>query len=112
MIRRVKVRDTELAVRDTGPAGAPVILFSHGLLMDNSMFEEQVAVLSSKFRCIAHDHRGQGASAHDGSSRISIDTVTADASALIDELDLGPVHFVGHSMGASSACISQRSARP
>ena len=61
------------------------------------MFADQVEFLSKHFRVIAYDHRGQGKSESKGP--FDMDTVAEDAAALIEKLDLGPVHFVGLSMG-------------
>jgi pimeloyl-ACP methyl ester carboxylesterase len=62
------------------------------------MFEDQIEHFKSRYRCISYDHRGQGGSAvtPDG---YDIDTLTGDAEALIEELNLAPCHFVGLSMG-------------
>lgn len=82
---------------DTGGDG-DAIIFSHGLLLDGTMFEDQIARLRGSYRCIAFDHRGQGHSgvAKDG---YDLETLTADAAALIGHLDIAPCHFVGLSMG-------------
>lgn len=86
-----------LHVEDTGGEGPPV-LFSHGLLWDTRLFAPQVAALRARHRCIAYDHRGQGRSevTADG---YDMDTLAADAAALIERLGVAPVHFVGLSMG-------------
>ncbi len=93
----MRVRGVELAVLDRGRG--PVVCFSHGLLWSKEMFQPQIDALSDRFRCVAWDHRGQGASEVPPSAVISIEEVTADAAALIEAMGLGPVHFVGLSMG-------------
>jgi pimeloyl-ACP methyl ester carboxylesterase len=90
-------------VEDTGaPAaggGAPVV-FSHGLLWSGRMFGAQVAALRARHRCVAYDHRGQGRSdPAPGRGPVTIEQCYADAVALLEGLALGPVHFVGLSMG-------------
>jgi pimeloyl-ACP methyl ester carboxylesterase len=95
---RLCVNGTELHYEDSGGTG-PAVAFSHGLLFDTRLFEAQVAALRGRYRCVAWDHRGQGRSADDPRGAIDIETVTADAAALIETLDLAPVHFVGLSMG-------------
>ncbi len=94
----VDVNGTTLYVEDSGGSGEPVV-FSHGLLFDTRMFDSQVSALRDDYRCIAYDHRGQGRSAVPGDRSIAIDTLTDDAIALIDALDVAPCHFVGLSMG-------------
>lgn len=78
--------------------GAETLVFSHGLLWSGRMFDAQVQALRSTFRCITYDHRGQGQSAV-AADGYDMDTLTADAAALIEALDAGPCHFVGLSMG-------------
>jgi pimeloyl-ACP methyl ester carboxylesterase len=82
---------------DTG-GDREAIVFSHGLLFSGDMFEAQVAHFRDRYRCVTFDHRGQGRSGvtDDG---YDIDTLTADAAALIHHLGLAPCHFVGLSMG-------------
>jgi len=93
----VKVRGVELHVEDTGGTG-PAIAFSHGLLWSASMWRFQVAAFRDRFRCVAWDHRGQGRS-EVTESGYDMDTLADDATALIAQLGLAPVHFVGLSMG-------------
>ncbi len=86
-----------LSYIDTG-AGPETIVFSHGFLMSQDLFAPQIAALKDRYRCIAYDHRGQaGSSVPEGG--YDIDTVAEDARGLIEALGLGPVHFVGLSMG-------------
>jgi 3-oxoadipate enol-lactonase len=77
--------------------GPETLVFSHGLLWSHRMFEAQVAELSKSYRVIFYDHRGQGKSEVKGP--YDMDTVAADAAALIQNLVDGPVHFIGLSMG-------------
>lgn len=58
----VKVKGRNIYFEDSGGDG-PALIFSHGLLMDSSMFEPQVAALKSRYRCIARDERGHGLTA-------------------------------------------------
>lgn len=77
----------------------PVVLFSHGLLFDGDMFAAQAAALSASYRVIRYDHRGQGRSDESDLRSIDMGTLTVDAIELIEKLGIGPVHFVGLSMG-------------
>ena len=94
----LRVNGTELYYEDTGGRG-PAILFSHGLFWDSSLFAPQIAGLKSRYRCVAYDHRGQGRSADSNLRAIDMDTLFADAVALIVTLGLEPVHVCGLSMG-------------
>ncbi|AWB91092.1 alpha/beta fold hydrolase [Aeromicrobium chenweiae] len=98
----VEANRARIFVEDTGaPAGrpdAPAIVFGHGLLFSGRMFAAQVERLRDRYRCVTIDWRGQGRSpAADGG--YDMDTLTEDAVAVIEALGVGPVHFVGLSMG-------------
>lgn len=93
----LSVNGTELYYEESG-CGEETIIFSHGLLLSGAMFSEQVTALSGRFRCISYDHRGQARSAP-ADSGYDMDSLTADAAALIEKLDAAPCHFIGLSMG-------------
>jgi pimeloyl-ACP methyl ester carboxylesterase len=87
----------ELFYKETGE-GPESIVFSHGLLMDHSMFEAQRAAFSKRYRVIAYDHRGQGQSQDPGHG-YDMDSLSTDAAGLINALNVAPCHFAGLSMG-------------
>jgi 3-oxoadipate enol-lactonase len=93
----LRVNGANLYYEERG-AGAEAIVFAHGLLWSGRMFDDQVAELSTRYRCITFDFRGQGASevTADG---CDMDTLADDAAALIEALGAAPCHFVGLSMG-------------
>jgi 3-oxoadipate enol-lactonase len=101
-VATVKVNGVELFYKETG-RGPETIVFSHGLLMDHTMFEAQRAAFDPQYRVIAYDHRGQGLSGRskpsDDGWDESMDHLATDAAALIQALDAGPCHFAGLSMG-------------
>lgn len=78
--------------------GPETLVLSHGLLWSGHLFHKQVAFLKDHYRVITYDHRGQGRSevTPDG---YDMDSLYADAVALIETLALGSVHFGGLSMG-------------
>ncbi|TXL62338.1 alpha/beta fold hydrolase [Aeromicrobium terrae] len=94
---------TDVNVEDTGaPDGkpdAPAILFGHGLLFSGRMYAAQVEALRGDYRCITIDFRGQGLSKPAADGRYDMDTLTTDVVALIDQLGLETLHYVGLSMG-------------
>lgn len=94
----LQVGDTRLEVLDTG-VGEQTICFSHGLLWSHRMYLPQIEALRGRYRCVAWDHRGQGGSDVPDDRLVSIERVTADATRLIEQLGVAPVHFVGLSMG-------------
>jgi pimeloyl-ACP methyl ester carboxylesterase len=93
----LQINETELYYEEHGN-GSEVIVFAHSLLFSHLMFEKQVAVLKEKYRCVLFDFRGQGKSAiaEDG---YDMDSLAADAVAVIQKLNCAPCHFVGFSMG-------------
>jgi pimeloyl-ACP methyl ester carboxylesterase len=93
----LELEDIDLYYEETG-AGKETIVFSHGFIWSCRMFDKQVEALKDKYRIIAYDHRGQGKSSLPKNG-YDIDNITNDAIRLIEKLDLGPVHFVGLSMG-------------
>jgi 3-oxoadipate enol-lactonase len=93
----VRVNGVNLFYKESG-SGPETIVFSHGLLMDHSMFEPQRAVFEKKYRVIAYDHRGQGQSEDIGRG-YDMSTIADDAALLIRALNAAPCHFAGLSMG-------------
>lgn len=83
---------------DTAGDTADVVLFSHGLLMDHSMFDPQVEAIRDRWRCITWDERAHG------STQTSADPFTywdsaADALGLLDHLGIEQAVFAGMSQG-------------
>jgi 3-oxoadipate enol-lactonase len=94
---------TPIAYEDSGPPvdspEAPTIVFGHGLLFSGRMFRPQIEALSSHYRCVTIDWRGQGDSPPARTGDYEMDTLFNDAVALIEHLGVAPVHYVGLSMG-------------
>jgi 3-oxoadipate enol-lactonase len=84
-------------VDDSGGSG-PAVLFLHGFLFDGRMFDEQVAAMRDRFRCITMDFRGQGRSAPTAAG-FQLEQQAADVLALLRSMDVPTVHLVGLSMG-------------
>jgi len=93
----IRVNGAGLYYEEHG-TGPETIVFAHGLLWSCRMFDDQVAALKDRYRCIAFDFRGQGKSevTRDG---YDMETLYEDAAALIEALGCAPCHFVGLSMG-------------
>lgn len=98
----VEVNGAQLNVEDTEPPvgrpDAPAVVLTHGLLFSGRMFDAQVDRLASRYRCVTIDFRGQGRSPA-AKRGYDMDTLADDTAAVIEELALGKVHFVGLSMG-------------
>jgi 3-oxoadipate enol-lactonase len=80
------------------PHAKETILFSHGLLWSGKMFDKQVLHLKNRYNILTYDHRGQGRS-EVTENGYDMDVLYEDVVALIETLELGPIHFVGLSMG-------------
>jgi 3-oxoadipate enol-lactonase len=94
---KLRVNGADLWYEEQG-SGPETVVFAHGLLWSGRMFDAQVAALAGRYRCVTFDFRGQGRSevTRDG---YDMDTLAADAAALIHALGCAPCHFVGLSMG-------------
>ena len=99
------VNGQRLHYEDSGGDG-PVLAFSHGLLMDGSMWAPQVAALSGRYRCITWDERGHGLTESDGRSFSYWDSA-ADLLALLAQLGVGRATLIGMSQGGY---LTQRAA--
>src|SRR5262245_59041726 len=93
----VQANGVDLFYKESGN-GPEAIVFSHGFLMDHSMFEPQRLAFEKHYRVIGYDHRAQGQSDDPGHG-YDMDTQAEDAAALIKSLKAAPCHFAGLSMG-------------
>ena len=96
---KLTANGTELFYLDEGPAGAPALVFSPSMFFDADMFAAQAEAFCDRYRVIRYDHRGQGRSARAPRDQLDMDTLAADAAALIEALECAPCTFVGNSMG-------------
>jgi 3-oxoadipate enol-lactonase len=92
-----EVNGQRLHYQDTGGDG-PVVVFSHGLLMDHEMFEAQVAALRDDYRVVAWDERGFGSTEFDGEPFTYWDSA-ADVLGLLDHLGVESAVLAGMSQG-------------
>lgn len=107
-----------MAIMDTGDvqlsyaaqgAGPPLVLV-HGSWGSGAEWASVMPALAERFRVIAYDRRGHGASTcPPGQGSVREDA--ADLAALIDGLGLGPAWVVGNSFGGSIA-LRMAGARP
>jgi len=93
----ISVNSVDLSYDEVG-SGKETIVFSHGLLLNKAIFQKQIDLLKEDYRCIAFDFRGHGQS-QVTKGGYGMDSLTNDVIALIETLDCGPCHYVGHSMG-------------
>jgi 3-oxoadipate enol-lactonase len=84
--------------RVDGPDDAPVIVFSHSLGLDLTMWDPQAQALASDFRVLRYDHRGHGGSPVPPGP-YSIDDLGGDVVALLDSHRIERAHVCGLSLG-------------
>jgi pimeloyl-ACP methyl ester carboxylesterase len=82
-------------------SGPPVVLL-HGFPETHRSWGAQLPALAAKYRVVAPDLRGYGASDRPRSG-YDVDTLADDVAALIRHLDAGPVSLVGHDWGGTLA---------
>ncbi|GAB4223100.1 MAG: 3-oxoadipate enol-lactonase [Spirochaetales bacterium] len=81
-----------------GPDKAPVLMFSHSLASSTVMWEPQAEHFRRSYRVLRFDTRGHGKSeAPEGP--YTFQALADDVLALLDNLEIDRVHFVGLSMG-------------
>ncbi len=86
--------------RVDGPADGPAVVFANSLGTDLRLWDPLLPELPG-IRAIRFDKRGHGLS--DAGGPFAIADLADDAAALIAHLDLGPVVFVGLSIGGMIA---------
>ena len=86
-----------LQARDTGGKGDAVVL-AHAIGLDHRMWDALAHALAPRFRVIAFDTRGHGASPV-APRPYTLEALADDAAALLDRLGVGRAHWVGLSMG-------------
>ena len=92
-----EVNGVRLAFDDTGGDG-PVVLLSHGFLMDRTMFDDQVAALRHEYRVITWDERGFGQTVYDERPFTYWDSAR-DCLALMEHLEIERAVLGGMSQG-------------
>ncbi len=99
MLQQAPVGDTTLAYRSIGD-GDPVVLIHGGLVADTMLPIATAPELTALHRIVYH-RRGYGDSPRPTPVQPrTLDEHAADALGLLDHLDVGAVHVVGHSLGA------------
>ncbi|MCU1586649.1 MAG: alpha/beta hydrolase [Frankiales bacterium] len=85
-----------VGLTDSGGEG-PVVVCSHGLLMNHAMFAPQVEALRDAYRVVTWDERGHGEAEHEGTWTYwdSAD----DLIAILDHLGVDTAVLVGMSQG-------------
>ena len=80
----------------------PMVVLSHALGCDLSMWNAVAAALEDRYTVLRYDHRGHGRSPASADT-YTIEDLADDAAELIRSQAVGPVHFVGLSLGGMAA---------
>ena len=85
-----------------GQDGAPVVLLSNSLGATRSMWDPQVPALAERYRVVTYDARGHGESPAP-SGPYTLDDLTDDLVALLDEVGAQRARVAGLSLGGMTA---------
>ncbi|MDE0780225.1 MAG: alpha/beta fold hydrolase [Alphaproteobacteria bacterium] len=95
---RITANGIDFVCQIDGPEAAPWLTFSNSLNTNFSLWDEQVALLSDRYRILRYNTRG-----HDGTGAPpgpwNLEDLSADIIALWDMLGITSSHFVGLSIG-------------
>ena len=93
----LEVNGQRLYVEDSGGDGPPIV-FSHGFLMDHTMFAPQVTEFAQTYRVITWDERGFGRTEFDGQPFTYWDSAR-DLFGILDALGVERAVLAGMSQG-------------
>ena len=86
--------------KDWGPRDAQPLVFHHGWPLSSDDWDAQLLYFLGKgYRVVAHDRRGHGRSECQVSGGHDMDHYAADASAVVEHLNLKNAVHIGHSTG-------------
>jgi non-heme chloroperoxidase len=96
----IKTADgTEIFYKDWGSKSGQPIVFHHGWPLSSDDWDAQMLFfLQSGYRVVAHDRRGHGRSSQVDSGN-DMNHYAADASAVVEHLNLRNAVHIGHSTG-------------
>lgn len=102
--RFVEIDGLRMHCRDHGEAHAPTVVVLHGIMGHAREWDVLTATLAERFRVIAVDQRGHGLS--DWAPEYTATALAADVVQLADQLGLGSLRLIGHSMGGMAAMLA------
>jgi len=96
----VKVSANGIQIHYTIDGGSgPWLTMSHSLACDSRMWDEQVAVLSKRFKVLRFDTRGHGQT-DAPKGEYTLDMLADDAQGVLAAAGVKSTHWIGISMGA------------
>lgn len=94
----VRINGVLLHYRVAGPERAPALVFVNSLGTDTRIWDDVIAQLSGRYRCLSYDKRGHGLS-DAPCGEYSLDDHLDDLEGLLDHLRLGKLTLIGVSIG-------------
>ena len=94
----VETRGLTFNTRVDGPEGAPWMVLSNSLGSNFHMWDEQIGLLTGKYRVLRYDHRGHGGT-EVPEGPYSWDQLTGDVVNLMDAVGIERADYMGLSMG-------------
>ena len=89
----------------------PIVLCLHGFPDNAGSFRHQLPALAEAgYRAISLTLRGYEPGAIPADGDYTMETIATDILAVIDNLDTGPVHLIGHDWGAAVAYVAAAAA--
>jgi len=95
---KTKANGIEINYEIHGKEGAPWLTLSHSLACSVRMWDPQIAALKDKYRILAFDTRGHGAT-EAPKGAYTLDLLADDLFFLLKELKVNATHYCGLSMG-------------
>ena len=97
--RNVLVGGLRLHLLEWGPSSGPPVVLLHGGYQSAHTWDLVALSLSRRYRVIAVDLRGHGDSEWPRDREASLTALATDVRDVVEELDLGAVAVIGHSLG-------------
>jgi len=101
-VREVTLPDGTIRYHDTGPSGAPVLVFVHGIVANADVWRHVVPALSQHYRCITPDWPmgGHLAPMHPGAD-FTLPGLADLVARTLEALDLDGVVLIGNDTGGA-----------
>jgi len=96
---RLELEDSHLAYVDLGPADAEPVVLLHGYLGSHRTWRHQIDALRERYRVIAPDWFGWGASGRDPRLRYDYETDLYRLRRMLDVLGVESCNLFGHDYG-------------